>query len=112
MINMATLAEIKTLTKRAKQEERELIEARTEKNSAINALEELKKDVDALDVSDKEKENFKTYIDLIIKADGEKPDVNPLKATYDQLVEEADEKYNMAKAILDGKEPESKGDVF
>lgn len=99
---MATLADIRELSEKAKKKEKEFMKAEAEKKEIIKSLSSIKSDIEDMELPDSRKKAFKAYIDAIIENDGDRPSENPIKEYVDEINDNIDEVYERARKILEG----------
>jgi predicted RNase H-like nuclease len=97
---MVKISDLKSLSRELKDKEKAYIEAEAEKKELIKTLEGVKGEIDALEIEDKTKNEFKEYIDEIIENEGERPKVNPIKTYVDKLNEDIENQYDKIKEVL------------
>lgn len=105
-----TIAEIKAVSEEAKKKERKLYEDRAAYEQSKKSLLAVKDKIDELDLASEDehfRQEFKNYIDVIIEANGERPELNPLKTLADKYTADAADNYALAKKILNGEVAEA-----
>lgn len=92
--------DIRNLIQEASKKEREQIQAETEKKSAVRQMQTYRDSIQTMDIDSVDKQAFCDFIDEIIKADGEIPVDNPIKAFMLATEDEIQMHYESAQQVL------------